>query len=338
MKRQRTTLAEVAHAAGVSVATVSKVLNDHTDVAEATRARVRQMLRDSAYQPTGRVGRRAAPYKGLIEVVFHSWQNAYTITVLEGVTTAAHAEGFRVVVGRRLQDQHADLDPNTMRSSGRVGAVFINFDAERDPVRSLVRDGFPVVIVDPLRVGNTDCVSVGVTNFTGGVTATEHLLSLGHRRIAHAAGPSTVICSQARLAGHLSALRQAEVAFDETLVTHSDFTYAGGRQAAASLLDHPDPPTAVFAACDEIALGIMEEARRRSIRVPEDLSLIGFDDTFLARQATPPLTTIAQPLLEMGRLATRSMSQIMNDEVLVTRHIELATHLVVRDSTAAPAS
>ena len=338
MRRQRTTLAEVAQAAGVSVATVSKVLNDHSDVAEATRARVRQMLQESAYQPPGRDGRRAETYKGLIEVVFCSWQNAYTSTVLEGVTAAAHTEGFRVVVGRRPHEHQADLNPNTLRSSGRVGAVFINFDASLDPVRSLVDDGFPVVIIDPVRVGNTDCVSIGVTNFTGGVTATEHLLSLGHRRIAHAGGPSTVTCSQARLAGHLSALRQAEVPFHEALVTHSDFTYAGGRQVAATLLDRAERPTAIFAACDEIALGIMEEARRRSIKVPEDISLIGFDDTFLAKQSTPPLSTIAQPLLDMGQLAIRTMSQMMNGEVLATRHIELATQLVVRDSTAPPAN
>ena len=338
MPRQRTTLAEVAHAAGVSVATVSKVLNDHTDVAETTRARVRQLLDESAYQPVVRGSRRSDLFKGLIEVVFTTWQNAYMTTVLEGIAASAHAEGFRVVVGQRPEDENSQLDPRTMRSSGRVGAIFITFDADRDPVRSLVRDRFPVVIVDPLHVGNTGCVSIGATNFTGGVSATQHLLSLGHRRIAHAAGPSEVTCSQARLAGHLSALRQAGIDFDETLVTHCDFSYDGGRQTAATLLDRPDPPTAVFAACDEIALGIMEEARRRSLRVPEDLSIIGFDDTFLAKQATPPLTTIRQPLLEMGRLATRSLSQLMSGDVLVARHLELATHLVVRDSTAPPPS
>lgn len=167
-----------------------------------------------------------------------------------------------------------------------------------------------------------------------GVAATEHLLSLGHRRIAHAGGPSAVACSQARLAGHLWALRQAGATFAESLVTHSEFSYDGGREAAAGLLDRPDPPTAVFAANDEIALGIMEEARRRSIRVPENLSLIGFDDSFVARHSAPPLTTIAQPLLEMGRMAARALSQMMSDDLLVTRHIELATDLVVRDSTA----
>jgi LacI family transcriptional regulator len=194
--------------------------------------------------------------------------------------------------------------------------------------------GFPVVVVDPLRVADTKCISIGATNFTGGITAAEHLLSLGHRRIAHAGGPHPVDCSHARLAGYSSALRQAGIELDESLITHSAFSYDAGRQAARDLLDRSDRPTAIFAANDEIALGIMEEARRRSIRIPQDLSVVGFDDTFLASRSAPPLTTVAQPLLEMGRVATRSLAQMITNDVVSTHHIELATRLVVRDSTA----
>ena len=128
--------------------------------------------------------------------------------------------------------------------------------------------------------------------------------------------------------------QEARRLFDETLVTHSAFAYDAGRQAARVLLDRPDRPTAIFAANDEIALGVMEEARRRSIRIPEDLSVVGFDDAFLASRSAPPLTTVAQPLLEMGRVATRSLAQMISNDVVGTRHIELATRLVVRDSTA----
>jgi LacI family transcriptional regulator len=174
VRKPRTTLAEVARAAGVSVATVSKVVNDRADVSEATRTHVRRMLRESAYRPPQRDGRRRENLQGLIEVVFYNWQNAYTVTVLEGVSAAAQAEGFQVVVSQQSQDHQADLNSHTLRRSGRVGAIFINFDAGLDPVRSLVEDGFPVVIVDPLRVAATKCVSIGVTNFAGGVAATEH--------------------------------------------------------------------------------------------------------------------------------------------------------------------
>jgi LacI family transcriptional regulator len=188
----------------------------------------------------------------------------------------------------------------------------------------------------PCGVGDAECITIGATNFTGGVTAAEYLLSLGHRRIGHAGGPHSVELSHARLAGYSSALRKAGIDLDETLVTHSAFAYDAGRQAARDLLDRPDRPTAIFAANDEIALGVMEEARRRSIRIPEDLSVVGFDDTFLASRSAPPLTTVAQPLLEMGRVATRSLAQMISNDVVGTRHIELATRLVVRDSSAPP--
>ncbi len=337
MKKVRTTLAEVASVAGVSVATVSKVLNEHADVAETTRERVRQALRDSAYRgPRRSPGRtaRGPEDKRLIEVCFPEWQNAYETAVLDGLTAEAEIKGFEVIIGPRAHANRVVFDPESVRGPGRVGAIFVTVDASIDPIKTLSDSGFPVVVVDPVRVGRTQCISIGATNFTGGVTATEHLLSLGHHRIAHAGGPA-VECSQARVAGYLSALRQAGLPADESLVTHCDFTYQAGRDVASHLLDRPDRPTAIFAACDEIALGIIEEARRRSILVPEDLSVIGFDDSFLASRSAPPLTTVAQPLVEMGRMAVRALTQLVDGDVVVTRHLELATNLVVRDSTAA---
>ena len=335
MKKNRTTLAEVAVAAGVSVATVSKVLNDHADVADATRRRIQDALRESGYQSTRRAPRlTGGPTERLIEVSFPEWQNAYESAVLDGLAGAAEAEGYEIVIGPRARDNRVHIDPDELRRSGRLGAIFVTVDASDPPIRVLSEAGFPVVVIDPVRVGSTPCVTIGATNFAGGVTATEHLLAMGHRRIAHAGGPAAVECSQARVAGYHSALRQAGLPIDDSLVTHSLFTYDAGRAVAAQLLDRDDRPTAIFAACDEVALAILEEARQRTIRVPEDLSVIGFDDSFLASRSAPPLTTVAQPLIEMGQLAVRSLLQLVAGDVVGTRHLELATHLVVRDSTA----
>jgi LacI family transcriptional regulator len=329
----RATLADVASAVGVSVATVSKVLNDHADVAPGTRRRVQQQLRDSSYRVTGN-GRRRSRLEGTVEVDFPSLENPYVVSVLDGVMDAARSEYLDVAIGPQVRDNTAAFEPQTLRKSGRIGAIFITVDAATAPVATLIQDGFPVVVVDPVRTGAGTCVSIGATNFSGGLTATKHLLGLGHRRIAHAAGPSSVDCSQARLAGYLSALSEAGLRGDDALIVASPFTYAGGRASGARLLDLPDRPTAIFAAGDEIALGIMEEARRRAIRIPEDLSIVGFDDTYLASRSAPLLTTVAQPLVEMGRLAVRSLSQLINGNFLGTSHLELATHLVVRESTA----
>jgi LacI family transcriptional regulator len=335
--KNRTTLAEIAGAAGVSVATVSKVLNDRADVSAETRRRVQKYLRDSEYRPTGSDSARSNSVRGRelarsIEVVVPALESPYMMAVLEGVTSSAAAEGFEVVIGSIPSSSM--INPGALLQSDHVGAIFVTVDASSSAVRALDQGGFPVVVVDPLRVADTKCISIGATNFTGGITAAEHLLSLGHRRIAHAGGPHSVDCSHARLAGYSSALRQAGIELDESLITHSGFSYDAGRRAAHDLLDRSDRPTAIFAASDEIALGIMEEARRRSIRIPQDLSVVGFDDTFLASRSVPPLTTVAQPLVEMGRVATRSLAQMITNDVVGTRHIELATRLVVRDSTA----
>jgi LacI family transcriptional regulator len=334
VSKRRTTLAEVADAAGVSVATVSKVLNDRTDVSAETRRRVQKYLRDSEYRPAGSGLARPRELRRSIEVAVPELQNPYVIAILDGITSSAPAAGFEVVLGRLLSSESRVVDPQVMLRSDHVGAILITADASSRSLKALDDAGFPVVVVDPLRLNDSKCSSIGATNFTGGVTAAEHLLSLGHRRIGHAGGPHSVDCSHARLAGYSSALRQAGIELDESLVTHCAFSYDAGRQVASDLLDRSDRPTAIFAASDEIALGVMEEARRRSIRIPEDLSVVGFDDTFVARRSSPPLTTVAQPLLEMGRVATRTLAQMISNDVVGTRHIELATRLVVRDSTA----
>jgi LacI family transcriptional regulator len=330
--KHRTTLAEIAGAAGVSVATVSKVLNDRADVSLETRRRVQRYLRDAEYRPArSDSAPRREPGRS-IEVVVPELQSPYIMAVLEGVTSSAAAEGFEVVIGPIPSSSM--LNPRNLLQSDHVGAIFVTADTSSSAIKALDEGGFPVVVIDPLRVADTKCISIGATNFTGGITAVEHLLSLRHRRIAHAGGPHSVDCSHARLAGYSSALRQAGIELDESLITQSVFSYDAGRQAARDLLDRSDRPTAIFAASDEIALGIMEEARRHSIRIPQDLSVVGFNDTFLASRSVPPLTTVAQPLLEMGRVATRSLAQMITNDVVSTRHIELATRLVVRDSTA----
>jgi LacI family transcriptional regulator len=255
---------------------------------------------------------------------------------LDGITSSAAAAGFDVVIARVRRTESPLVNPQRLLRSELAGAIFVTVDASSALFKTLDDAGFPVVVVDPLRVGDTRCITIGTTNFTGGVTAAEHLLSLGHRRIAHAGGPHSFDSSHARLAGLSSALRKERIELDETLVTHGAFTYDAGRQAAHALLDRPDRPTAIFAASDEIALGVMEEARRRSIRIPQDLSVVGFDNTFVASRSVPPLTTVAQPLLEMGRVATRSLAQMIANDVVATRHIDLATRLVVRDSTSPP--
>jgi LacI family transcriptional regulator len=178
--------------------------------------------------------------------------------------------------------------------------------------------------------------SVGATNFAGGLAATQHLLSLGHRRIAYLGGPAIAAHNQARMHGYRAALEAEGITIPAAYVRAGLFCYQDGIEGTAALLDLPEPPTAVFAGSDETAAGVIEAARVRGLRIPEDLSVVGFDDTEIARFASPPLTTVRQPLREMGGVALRTALRLAANEKLDSHHVELATELVVRHSTAVP--
>ena len=194
------------------------------------------------------------------------------------------------------------------------------------------------MVIDPIDLPRARVTSVGATNFAGGVAAARHLLSLGHRRVAYVGGSPTAACSQARMGGFRSAMHAAGLAGPGRLRPGRVVPLPGRRRREAALFALPAPPTAVFAACDEVAAGVVEAARARGLRVPEDLSVVGFDDTQLARYASPPLTTVRQPLREMGAVALRTALRMAAGEELDSHHVELATELIVRKSTAAPAT
>jgi LacI family transcriptional regulator len=175
--------------------------------------------------------------------------------------------------------------------------------------------------------------AIGATNWAGGLAATEHLTSLGHRRIGFVAGPPALLCSRARLDGYRAALDAAGIPMDEALVRPGDFYHESGFIGAGELMDLREPPTAVFAASDQMAFGVYEALRRRGLRVPDDVSVVGFDDLPEARWASPPLTTVRQPLTEMGMLAARTVLRLARGEQPDSPRVELATDLVVRDST-----
>jgi LacI family transcriptional regulator len=193
-----------------------------------------------------------------------------------------------------------------------------------------------VVVVDPVGVPSMDVPTIGATNWAGGMRATEHLLSLGHRRIGFIEGPPRLLCSRARLDGYRAALDAAGLAVDDALVRQGDFYHESGFAGGAAMLDLADPPTAIFASSDQMAFGVYEAVRQRGLRVPDDVSVVGFDDLPEVRWSSPPLTTVRQPLAEMGLLAARTVIRLASGESIESPRIELATDLVVRESTAPP--
>ncbi|GAA1584977.1 LacI family DNA-binding transcriptional regulator [Kribbella sancticallisti] len=340
----RVTLATVATSAGVSVATVSKVLNGRSDVSESTRARVQEVLRQHEY-----VGRRPEPVeRATVELFFQGVVNSYSIEVIQGVLEAGAAADVDVVLSSRPPRSRAAADRaaaggratqwiRELTATGRRAAIGITSDLAAADLAALSRARLPLVVVDPINIAQPEITSVGSTNFAGGMAATQHLLSLGHSRIAYLGGPPTSGCNQARMNGYRGAMEAAGLAVPKEYVWLREFLYDDGLAGGAALLDLPEPPTAIFAGSDEVALGVMEAARARGLRVPEDLSVVGFDDTQVARLASPQLTTIRQPMREMGTVALRTALQLAAGEKVDSHHVELATRLIVRDSTAAPA-
>ena len=330
----RTTLATVAASAGVSVATVSKVLNGRPDVAPATRSLVQSLLLEQRYVPLS--SRRDQTQATATVELWVDDLCAYTTEVIKGAIEAGAESGVAVVV--TYAKDMAVEGPSWARdlvAAGRRAMITLTSVPTSAQLLALSQARLPVVVIDPLNLPGTLVTSVGSTNFAGGLAATQHLLDLGHRRIAYLGGPSSSTTNQARMHGYRAAMEAADVPVPAEYVRTPGFTHPDGMREGAALLGLRPAPTAIFAAGDESAMGAIQAARTLGLRIPEDLSVVGFDDTEIATMTSPQLTTVRQPLREMGAVALRTALRLAAGEKIESNHIELATRLVVRGSTLA---
>ena len=294
----RPTIARVAAQAGVSVPTVSKVINGRADVSPETRRRVEAAIREQGYHRSDRI-QRTAP---ILELIFHELESEWALEIVRGVEHVAGKHHLAVV----LSEMHGRRTPGRGWIEGalarRPTGVIAVFSDLSESVRTQLRTrGIPFVVVDPTGEPLHDTPSIGATNWNGGLTATRHLLGLGHRRIAVIGGPEGILCSRARMDGYRAAMDAAGVPIDPELTSHGHFQVEEGvAQGPARCCAGPDRPTAIFAGNDLQALGVYQAAREARLHIPEDLSVVGFDDLPVARWVGPPLTTIRQPLYEMA--------------------------------------
>jgi LacI family transcriptional regulator len=333
-KARRATLETVATAAGVSLATVSKVLNDRADVSAETRARVQQLLVKYNYAPPGRaVVRPPSDGRRLIDLVFTAIDSPFSVEIVRGVTSSSADVVVSSIADRRGSRSWA----SGLATAGRSGAIVVASELTPIDRRVLDKAQIPYVLIDPAaELPEPEVPTVGATNWAGGLSATRHLLELGHRRIAVIGGPVTMLCSRARIDGYRAALESAGLEVDPALIRNGNFHHVGGYERALELFELPDPPTAVFAGSDEQAFGVAEAARVTGRRIPEELSVVGFDDLPISRWVSPPLTTVRQPLAEMGRTAAEMLLAMIEQREVHSHRVELATELIVRSSTAPP--
>lgn len=326
------TVAKIARLAGVSAPTVSRVINGQTGVALETRQRVEAVLREHGYRrPDG------ATSIAIVELVFHALESLWALEIIRGVEKVAREHDLAVVLTEmqgRLTPGRAWTEQVLTRRPTGVIAVFSELTVAQQS--QLATRSIPLVVLDPTGEPLHQTPSVGATNWNGGLAATRHLLDLGHRRIAMLSGPAQWPCCRARLDGYRAAMDGAGVPMDPDLVRISTLYVEGGLADGRELLAMPDPPTAIFAANDLQALGVYEAARQAGVRIPAELSVVGFDDLSFTRWSGPPMTTVRQPLEQMGATAARMIIDLAAGQSPDQRRIELATELVVRESTAPP--
>jgi LacI family transcriptional regulator, galactose operon repressor len=326
----RVTIRDVAAHAGVSVATVSKVINGRYGVSAATYARVQAVIKEMGYEAS-LVAQSLRNHKTNVIGILVADLEPFSTELLKGAAKAIRGTGFELVVysaGGGSTDQVGWERRYLSRLSGTLidGAVLVT------PTVIDVRYGAPVVAVDP-HTGRSDLPTVDSDNLRGARLATEHLLALGHRRIAMLTGRPDLQSSQLREEGYRQAMVAAGVPVEDDLIRVGAYDPAVSAEAARQLLTLADRPTAVFAANDLSAIATVEVAGVLGIRVPEELSVVGFDNVPDSALSTPPLTTVNQPIHEMGRRATTLLIKLIRGEQVDATHITLATSLVVRRST-----
>jgi LacI family transcriptional regulator len=336
-QRSRMTIRDIAELAGVSIATVSRAVNGRGEVSEKTRGIVRQIAREHGYTVNRNARGLVAGRTGLIGVTLPVIHPTYFSSIVASMAEALDEHDMRIVLCPTHHERHREISLIERLMHGTTdGAILVLPEESGSELQTLVHQGYRCVVVDPGEQPHENIPTVSAAHSAGAGEAMRHLLSLGHRRIAAITGPRGRLATEERLRGYHAAIGGAGVLPDARLVVESNFQVEGGFDAAARLLELPDRPTAIFAFNDPLAIGAMEAARSRGLRIPEEVSIVGFDDTTEAQFVTPGLTTVRQPLAEMGRMAVSLLVRLLENQTVETMQLELPTRLVVRSSTARP--
>lgn len=330
----RATIRDIADRAGVSIATVSRVLNGRPDVAAETREAVLEVARQLRFSTNRSARSLSGGRTGLIGVTIPIVHAAYFAFILSGAAEALYEEDLRAVLCPTQHEHDREVDLLGRLMHGTTDGALLMLPSETPEELDALRDfGYPFVVVDARAPLHEGIPAVTAANASGAKQAIAHLLDHGHRRIGVITGPRSWNASNERLIGYYAALAGAGLVPDPQLEVEGDFEHETGYAGGIKLLALPDPPTAIFAFNDDMAVGALNAALQRGLRVPEDLSIVGFDDSVQAQNVSPKLTTVYQPLAEMGRMAVSLLTRILEGQRLEAVRVELGTRLIVRGTT-----
>ena len=330
------TIQDVAEKAGVSKKTVSRVINGEDYVTERTALKVQAAIADLGYVPNVSARRLASNRSYVITLVYQAEEPPGWLThVIQGIVQTTSRLGYEVVIHPCEVEEEASqksLQALVMRG-GTDGLILLPpFGSKTEFNERLFEEGMPMASIEPSDPDLPWPVAT-ITNRRGAFDMTTYLLSLGHRRIGFILGPEDYSGSWERLDGFKEALAGAGVAYEEELVVSGDYTFESGLAQGRALLAGAKLPSAIFASNDEMAAGVIQAAYELGLRVPDDISVVGFDDSALACRLSPPLTTIRQPTVELAARVTEALIRRINGDDEKTR-IEMTTSLVIRDSAA----
>ncbi|MTI16181.1 LacI family transcriptional regulator [Rhodobacteraceae bacterium RKSG542] len=330
------TLKDIAEHLQVSTATVSRSLSGDKRVTEATRLRVQQVAEALDYRPNVIARSLRTKRTGTILLVVRDIKNPFYLDVLAGVETAARQAGYSVLMCNCDNDRKLVSTYVEMLRDGRAdGMVLMSGKLPKALREDCTLKHLPVVLALEA-IENVSLPLVQIDNVAAAEAAVEHLISLGHRHIAHVCGPLQELMSQHRLIGYRKAMAAAGLDIPAGYEANGTFELISGEEAAIQLMNLPQPPTAIFFSNDEMALGANRTLKRLGYRVPEDVSLVGFDNLFWSEVCDPPLTTIHQPRTEVGQQAFALLHATLVGDKRAGQPLVLPTELRVRASTAAP--
>lgn len=332
----KVTIIDVAAEANVSYGTVSRVINHDVHVKQETRDRVLQTMVRLGYVANRQARSLAGGRTNNIGVLIPDLGTGYIGEIIRGIDAELGLSDLDLILYTTHRTASKEANYVTNLATGMVdGLILVLPRSPADFIGILTKQNFPFILIDHQGIG-PDCPAVGAANWQGGFTATEYLIKLGHQRIGFITGWMDLGCALDRLDGYRSALRTNHIPDAPELIYEGTFFQPDGFTGASILLDLPNPPTAIFASNDVMAMGVMDAIRHRGLRVPDDVSVIGFDDIPQASLIRPALTTVRQPLEKMGRVATQMLLELLNKSQKKIGRIELPTELIIRDSCKVP--
>ncbi|WFE89878.1 LacI family DNA-binding transcriptional regulator [Roseibium porphyridii] len=326
---------DIAVKAGVAPATVSRALSNSGLVAEPKLSHIREVAASLGYRPNV-VARNLRTQKTMsILVVVRDIGNPFYLNVFKGAESIARAAGYSLLMGNTEDDPKREEEYFEMLNDGHAdGMILMTGKLPQD--YELPKDISDKVVVALEMIDGSNLSHVVIDNEKAAFEAVNHLISLGHTRIGHITGPIPEGMSVRRLEGYNKAMAAATLPVHQGYIQNGDFSYQSGEEATYKLLDLPHPPSAIFIGNDEMAFGAIRAARNKDIGVPEDISIVGFDDIYLGQAFVPALTTVNQPCLEIGRQAMMQLLAHLSGEKNSTETMIVPTHFVSRETTAPP--